>query len=163
MIKLWLALGSMMVAILMNWWYLPPSKHVHYHAGFRVYINGIKQDYSKPIYMNFTPCSEHEQELSQEEEQIEKAHLHEQVGEVVHVHRKGAKWGDLFTNIRVDFDEEVHGYINGVAVKEIMKEEITPYSTAILVVGEDNPVLGKEQIPREQIAEVEKQGEICGS
>ena len=100
-------------------------EEVHYHAGFLVYVDGVKQDFSDTKYMHVEACDEEGHEV-EEDEQLEKAHLHDGVGDVVHVHRNDATWKDLFTNIRYEFPsaQEVAGYVNGVRVENILKEPI---------------------------------------
>lgn len=138
---------------------------VHYHAGFRVYREDERQDYSGFKYMNYTPCSEHNEKKSAEEEQIEKAHLHDNVGDVVHVHRAGAVWGDLFKNIKAELptDTVVRGYIDGRAVEDIRTEPITAYTTAVILIGESEASRSGEIVPRTHIEEVEQKSELCGS
>jgi len=115
--------------------------------------------------MNYTPCSLHDEKKSAAEEQIEKAHLHENVGDVVHVHRSGSMWGDLFTNLKINFptDKKITSYIDGRKVDVIMNEPINPYTTAIILIGESDASRSAEMISREHIEEVEKQSELCGS
>jgi len=127
------------------------AEDAHYHAGFVVYIDGVKQDYSDYKYMNFIPCSEHDAKKSKAEEQIEKAHLHDSVGDVVHVHRTGAVWGDLFKNIGVRLP----------AKPEILRQEIEPNSSIDIVIGQqiDNP----EKVTVDHIKIVEAMSELCGS
>ncbi len=141
------------------------NEHVHYHAGFKVYVDNQLQDYSGYQYMNYTPCSQHDKKKSAEEEQIEKAHLHESVGDVVHTHRSGAVWGDLFTNIKVNFpsDKRIAAYIDGRKVEEIMSTPIEAYTTAIILVGESDASRSGEVVPRAHIEEVEKKSELCGT
>lgn len=163
MIKLFTSFGGLVLAILALWLYNPTPKHTHTHAGFRIYLNGVLQDYSDPKYMNYTLCSEHDEQKTPVEEQMERAHLHDQVGDVVHVHRAEATWGDLLANINVDLGEDLSAYVNGEKVADIFDQEITAYSTAIFVLGEDNQVLGKEVIPIERIKQVESASELCGT
>lgn len=141
------------------------SEHVHYHAGFKVYVDNQLQDYSGYQYMNYTPCSEHDEKKSKEEEQMEKAHLHENVGDVVHVHRSGAVWGDLFRNIKANLpsDKKISGYIDGEMINEIMNEPIKAYTTAIILVGESDVERKNEIVPKTHIEEVEKKSELCGT
>lgn len=141
------------------------TEHIHYHAGFKVYIDNQIQDYSGYQYMNYTPCSVHDEKKSAAEEQIEKAHLHEFVGDVVHVHRSGAVWGDLFKNLKVTLpkDKEITGFIDGKKVDEIMKSSIDPYTTMIILVGESDASRSAEVVPKNHIEEVEKQSELCGT
>lgn len=78
---------------------LTPKK-IHYHAGVVVFQNNKKLNFSKLKYMSLEPCVlNKKEEDSAEDIQIEKAHLHDNVGDVVHVERTGAIWRDLFTNI----------------------------------------------------------------
>lgn len=161
-------IGCLLVgAVLANWLYTSPkdSQHLHYHAGFKVYIDGQLQDYSDYKYMNFVPCSEHDTKKSKAEEQIEKAHLHDGVGDVVHVHRSGSTWGDLFTNIKVELpkDKELKGFINGVANEDILNAPIKEYETAIFVVGSSDASHDKEIVSIDHIKEVEAKSELCGS
>ena len=140
------------------------EEHVHHHAGFRVYIDGVLQDYSDAKYMNFTPCSEHEAKLTKEQEQMELAHLHDFVGDVVHTHRLGSKWGDLFENSNIDLpkDKALKGYINGIENEDIMDTPIKEYTTAIFVVGNNEAGRGQEMISVDYIKEVEGKSELCG-
>ncbi|MBP9702896.1 hypothetical protein KBD69_04365 [Candidatus Woesebacteria bacterium] len=141
------------------------TEHVHYHAGFKVYIDDQLQDYSGYQHMNYTPCSLHDEKKSPAEEQMEKAHLHENVGDVVHVHREGAVWGDLFENIKANLpqDKIVRGFVDGSVVEDIMKTPIKPYTTAIILVGESDASRSAEVVSREHIEEVEKKSELCGT
>src|ERR1700730_17097255 len=72
-------------------------KPVHFHAGFQVYVDDKLQDFSDFKYMHEAPCTVNGKPLTNNhvDEQIEKAHLHDQIGDVVHVHRLGATWSDL--------------------------------------------------------------------
>jgi hypothetical protein len=127
------------------------EEHLHYHAGFRVYIDGQLQDYSDYKYMNFESCSLHDEKKSRAEEQIEKAHLHDGVGDVVHVHRAGAIWGDLFNNIGVTLPSDL----------EILKQAIEPNSSIVITIGKE--IDNSEKVTLEHIKEVEAKSELCGA
>lgn len=164
--KVVILLTSVAVIFLFKHYNRPDSEEsVHYHAGFRVYIDGTLQDYSDYTYMNFVPCSEHEEKKTPAEEQMEKAHLHDGVGDVVHTHRSGATWGDLFTNIQVELpkDKEKKGFINGIENTDILDTPIKAYTTAIFVVGSDDASHGSEVVSVEHIQEVEAKSELCGT
>jgi hypothetical protein len=150
------------------WVYFSPKKNdapIHYHAGFRVYVDGQLQDYTDPKYMNYTMCTTTKKKPTKEDEQIDKAHLHDGVGDVVHVEQSGSIWRDLFTNIKVQLpqDKPAVGYINGVQVADIMHSPITAYSTAIFIVGTNAGEHEKEIVPIEHIKEVEAKSELCGT
>ena len=73
---------------------------IHFHAGIQVYVDNELQDFADLKYMKQDPCDDkHEATDSPEEEQLEKAHLHDLNGDVVHVHRDQATWADLFQNM----------------------------------------------------------------
>lgn len=127
------------------------EEHVHYHAGFRVYIDGKLQDYSDYKFMNFVPCSEHDTKKSAQEEQIELAHLHDGVGDVVHVHRSGARWGDLFKNIGVELPSDLPE----------LTQSIVSDSSIVIMVG--NAADKPEKVSIERIKEVEAKSELCAS
>lgn len=164
--KLTLGLLSVLAMLVANWYFSPKEvEHVHYHAGFLVYIDDELQDYSNYKYMNFVACTEHDTKKSSQEEQIEKAHLHDSIGDVVHVHRKGAIWGDLFKNIKVQIpkDKELVGYINGERVEDIMQQPIAEYSSVVFVIGKSDIDHSKGVVTKEHIKEVEAKSELCGS
>src|SRR5258708_3038706 len=77
-------------------------KPIHFHAGSQVYINDKIQSFTGNQYMHEAPCVVNGKSVSESDpdDQGEKAHLHDHIGDVVHVHRKGATWGDLFFNIK---------------------------------------------------------------
>jgi hypothetical protein len=141
-----------------------PEENIHYHAGFLVYVNGVRQDYSDSVYMNVEPCNAPGVKHT-ENDQLEKAHLHDNVGDVVHMHRNGAEWQDLFTNIRVTFPKDlpIAGYINGKNIPDILHTPITAYDSAIFVIGDSKGVDLSGYVTKSHIQEVEKKSETCGS
>jgi hypothetical protein len=134
---------------------------LHFHAGFQVYVDDHLQDFSNFKYMHTKPCSVNEEV---EDEQIEKAHLHDGVGDVVHSHRDGGTYGDLFQNIKFSMSEDVVGYINGQQVPQVMKMQIVPNSSAVFFVGNNTDREKKVavRVTQEHIREVESKSEDCG-
>ncbi|MBI2641014.1 hypothetical protein HYW87_00235 [Candidatus Roizmanbacteria bacterium] len=140
-------------------------KEVHIHAGFQVYVDGKRQDFLQTKYMSVKPCEEGEhRELSKEEIQEEKAHLHENVGDVVHVHLEGATWGDLFKNIRYDFprSKPIEAFVNGQRVSNILARFIGPYDSAVIFLGKSDQRLLKSAVSKERIKKVEQSSVDCG-
>lgn len=139
------------------------GKKVHYHAGFKVYVNGKLQDFGEGKYMSLLPCGESDGH----NEQLEKAHLHDLVGTVVHVHRNGAKWKDLFQNINYKIDPSVISlvYINGRQEDEILNKSIEPYESVIILIGTYDPKKNyvKEAVTKQEIQSQEKKSESCGA
>ena len=141
--------------------YNPLVADIHYHAGFRVYKDGQLQDFSGPQYMHLEMCSVDEGE--HEDDQLEKAHLHSAVGDVVHVHRDGAVWQDLFTNIGVSIDKDARGYTNGQTIPSILATPIEPGASVIIVAGDESGVDLTNFVSSEYIQRVESLSETCGS
>ncbi len=142
------------------------DSEVHYHAGFQVYIDDELQDFSDVKFMHIEPCSEEEhEEETEEHKQIELAHLHDGVGDVVHVHRNGATWGDLFRNINFSVSENVAAYVNGEPVENFLSYPIASYDSVIIIQGEINDLNKKLEsaVTREHMIEAEAKSETCGS
>ncbi len=73
-----------------------PEK-VHYHANFGVYINGQRETFSSPFYYEEeagSVCAE-ETEMTPGE----RAHMHDNIGDVVHVEDHAVTWGQFFQNL----------------------------------------------------------------
>lgn len=140
-------------------------REIHYHAGFQVYHDDTLKDFSLLEYMHIEPCTEEEHEAetpSAEEEQIEKAHLHDFVPDVVHVHREGSTWQDLFTNLGYPIDPTA-AYVNGEKVDNILNSPIRAYDSAVFFAGTNTDIEGKLQkaVNREHIEATEAEGESC--
>ena len=72
-----------------------PPKDVHYHANFAVYVDGKQEQFSNPLlYEEISECS-----TSTEKKPGERAHLHENIKDVVHVEDSAVTWGNFFQNI----------------------------------------------------------------
>ena len=138
---------------------------IHFHAGFQVYVDGQLQDYSDQKYMSLLPCGKAYNDPKLE--QAEKAHLHNQVGDVVHVHRVGATWADLFYNMHVSFgNKSIVGYVNKKQVPDILHQPIHPYDRAIILVGKRGNIQEyfKNQVTIAHILKIERGAfEDCGT
>lgn len=141
-----------------------PFEKVHLHAGFVVFEDGKRIDFSGDKYMHIEPCEEHEDdEQSPQKLQEEKAHLHENVGDVVHSHIGGARWEDLFTNVffSIDYPKST-GYINGVKVKEFQESRINANDSLVVFIGSVDEDLLSQAVTLEHIKEIENISEDCG-
>jgi len=137
------------------------TKKIHYHAGFQVYAEGKLEDFSAPRFMHIKPCGEDHR--SKAEEQLDKAHLHDGVGNVVHIHREGALWKDLLQNLGYKLPEKVmiSGYLNGKKVSNILESSINSYDSAVFFIGKVDEKLLKNAVTKEQIMKAEKNTESC--
>ena len=136
------------------------AKDVHYHAGFQVYADGKLQDFSDAKFMHIMPCGEGEHK---EDENLEKAHLHDGVGDVVHVHRENVFWRDLFKNLnfKIDQSKPLESYVNGKKVEDILDYPIKSYDSVVIFIGKSDKNLLKNAVTKEKIVEVEKKSEGC--
>ncbi len=71
------------------------SDQVHYHANFALYVNGTRDEFKSPLFY------EEEQSCTSDDTNNpkSKAHMHDQINHVVHVHAKAVTWGDFFANL----------------------------------------------------------------
>ena len=142
-----------------------PQK-VHYHAGFVIFTNNKKVDFSKTQYMSVEPCTlqTHEEEDTPQDIQREKAHLHDSVGDVVHVERSGATWGDLFTNLHYSIDyAQATAYLNGKKIADLAKQEIHNDDSLVVLIGKNDITKElKQAVTKKHIEETAKKSESCG-
>lgn len=75
--------------------FIPP----HFHANFALYANGERFDFSWDEYMeDVSACT-----LSEKLYPEDRAHLHENNPDTIHVHDEWVSWGHFFANINVAF------------------------------------------------------------
>ena len=75
---------------------LPDTEGPHYHANFAVFLNGERLDLSAMHYMQDVAACQANPDVMLP---VERAHMHEGIHDVVHVHHEGATWGHFFQNI----------------------------------------------------------------
>lgn len=73
-----------------------PEK-THYHANFAVYVNGQREKFEGPRYYEETEATSCT--LEHVESPTERAHMHGNVNNVVHVEDHLVTWGNFFQNI----------------------------------------------------------------
>lgn len=141
-------------------------EEIHYHAGFQVYKDQQVVDLAKLEYMKIEPCGDdHSENIDAEHEQLEKAHLHDNVGDVVHVHREDATWADLFTNIDYQLPENAVAYdTNSQKINNFPSSPIKAYQS--IIIFEDQAQYSESSlenaVQREYMIEVEQTSENCG-
>lgn len=141
----------------------PEPKKVHFHAGVVVFKNNKQVDFSDEKYMKTEPCTVGHEEETYEDIQLEKAHLHDNVGDVVHSERSGATWGDFFKNIKYEIDySKVKAYSGGKELKDFQNQAIVPYDSVVVFIGENNKELLKKAVTKEYIKQKEKKSDGCG-
>ena len=151
------------VAVLMSKRFFTPQK-THYHAGFVVFQDNKKLDFSDTKYMFLEPCVlNNKREDSAEDIQTEKAHLHDDVGDLVHIERTGPIWKDLFTNIRYPLDfAKTTGYINGKQVNNYQFQSIKPFDSLVIFIGRNDPKLLTQAVTKGYMIKMAKKSTTCG-
>lgn len=140
-----------------------PQK-THSHAGFVVFQNDKKLDFSDMKYMSVEPCVlNNKREDSAEDIQIEKAHLHDNVGDLVHVERTGPIWKDLFTNIHYSLNyAKTTGYINGKQVNNYQFQSIKPFDSLVVFIGKSDQKLLAQAVTKGYMIKMAKKSTTCG-
>ena len=111
---------------------------VHYHANFALYINGQRETFNEPTYYEEIAggsCTADENITP-----VERAHMHDSVSDLVHVHDHAVTWGAFFQNINwaigedfvktplktyvADDTHKVNFYLNGQPVGDISNQVI---------------------------------------
>jgi len=140
-------------------------ENVHYHAGFVVFQNDKKIDFSDFKYMRVKPCllDESNHDESPEDIQSEKAHLHDNVGDVVHIEGEGTIWKDLFTNIKYDLDyTSATTYINGKKVSNFENLSVQPDDSIVILTGDNKSDHLKDAVSKKYIEEKAAKSVDCG-
>ena len=91
--------------------------------------------------------------------------MHDNIGDVVHVERNGAKWKDLFTNIKYGLNySEAEAYINGNKVSGFQNRPIEAYDSLVVFIGTRNDFdqFLSKTVTREHIQEAESKDEGYG-
>lgn len=137
---------------------------IHYHAGFVVFENGKKLDFSDTKYMFIKPCTVDGKETEDsEDEQLEKAHLHDNVPDLIHVEADGAIWADLFANIKFPIDySKTTAFINEIEVTNFQNESIKPDQSLVLFIGPVDKKFIFQGVTSEYIEETAKRSTTCG-
>ena len=143
---------------------LVPEKKVHYHAGFVVFQNNKKIDFSGFRYMNIVPCTLNKNDKSNENPQQEKAHLHDNVGDVIHIEHAGAIWKDLFTNIHYPIDySKSRGFVNGIETTNYQTKAIKTDDSLVVFIGNNNIKKDLQQSPtKNYIEKMGNKSKTCG-
>lgn len=89
-----------------------PEPAFHEHADFAMYLNGERVDFSLDEFMSVTPCKVVQAPFgvaiaqahgATQDSLKDDVHLHDNIGNVVHVHAEGIDWADFFTSIGMSF------------------------------------------------------------
>lgn len=144
--------------------------HVHLHAGVRVFVDGVEQNYDGDEWMHVTPCTIDDYKALELTDPYDKIHWHDNIGTVVHVHAKGTVWREMFESAKL-FDlverDDVVTYRSGEVADDVMEGEVEQFETVIFVFGNAPEGIDftniDEYVSKEQILIAENSSESCGS
>ncbi|HVC36396.1 MAG TPA: hypothetical protein VNE40_03055 [Candidatus Dormibacteraeota bacterium] len=89
-----LVIGLLVIMAIRFVSYNPP--HIHYHANFAVYINGQRQEFSGPEYYQGVAVCSATNDITLPQE---RAHMHDNINSVIHIHDHAVTWGQFFENL----------------------------------------------------------------
>jgi hypothetical protein len=73
--------------------YMPDT--IHYHANFALYINGTRELFKSPVYYEETEACAVNAVITP----AGRAHMHDNINDVVHVEDHAVTWGQFFANL----------------------------------------------------------------
>lgn len=104
--RIWVIAGFLVAAILILGirFFTYHPEHVHYHANFQVFINGQREQFADPaLYEESAATCSEERVMTPGE----RAHMHDNINDVVHVEDHAVTWGQFFTNLGWVIDTKV--------------------------------------------------------
>lgn len=147
----WLVLALFIGLLFATRFALTKDDHVHYHANFAIFINGKQEKFESPLYYEeIQSCSS-----ENEDDPLHRAHMHENVNSVVHVHAHAVTWGHFFNNIGVGLtknfletgqgmyvdgknDQKLTFYLNGQEVDSVTNKLINSEDTLLIDYGKSD-------------------------
>ncbi len=134
---------------------LVQDHHTHYHANFALYVNGQRDEFK-----NFTFYEEVQSCASDDKNNPKtRAHMHNQVNNVVHVHDDNVTWGAFFANLDYalfdygirtheglfvdgdgEHDKALTFILNGEEIDSVANRVIQSEDTLLIDYGEPNKV-----------------------
>lgn len=92
-------LGLLIFAAIRFFTYNSPE-HTHYHANFAIYINGQQLKFEDPSnYQEIVSCIKDD-----ETNPLHRAHMHDGIYDVIHVHADAVTWNQFFENLNMTTD-----------------------------------------------------------
>jgi hypothetical protein len=89
-----LVAGAVLVFGIRFFTYQPPEE-VHYHANFALYLNGQREEFKDAhYYTEVEMCTGDTEDIP-----TERAHMHDEINNVVHVEDNAVTWGNFFENL----------------------------------------------------------------
>lgn len=143
------------------------KEEIHYHANFAVFVDGERLPFERfTFYEEIEACGSN----GATSPKI-RAHMHDQVNHVVHVHDNGATWGHFFANLGMtngdtvfktdtdtyveDEDTQIRFLLNGEEVETTANRTIEDLDVLLISVG--NPT---EDVLQKQYSQIEQDAAV---
>ncbi len=139
-----------------------PTHDFHIHAGFQVYIDNTLVNFSDVRFMYFKPCGLAKDEIKTIKDKV---HLHDQIGEALHIHDKDVTWKDAMDSLGVVTGSGATFYVDGTKDTLLLSEKIQAFQSASIFIGKTTDIEKKvaARVTKDRLVEIEKQkGENCG-
>ncbi len=134
--------------------------NVHYHANFDVYINGQKEAFKSPSYYEEESAGSCNVDTVMVPE--ERAHMHDDTSDVVHVHDHAVTWGQFFANLHwvvndaliktpsnlylVDDTHKITFTVNGQKIQDISNQVIGDRDRLLVDFGDTSDATIQKEI-----------------
>jgi protein-disulfide isomerase len=105
----------------------------HTHANFKVYINGTAVDFSLAKY-----------EGAGGKDLDENIHLHDNKGDLIHIHKQGITLGEFFTSLKFELPKSAKLFVNGKEQKEFLKYIPQDLDKLLITDTTDNATIQKQ-------------------
>lgn len=120
---IFLIIGSILGILLFGFirFFTIHEHHTHFHANFAIFINGNRVNLTDNKYMEeISSCLE-----TKEIQPKQRAHLHENNQDTLHVHHEGVTWGHFLMNIGFNVGTDYLVDDKGVIYKSDDKNKLT--------------------------------------
>jgi len=130
---------------------LAADTSTHYHANFAVYVDGTKDPFDNfTFYEEVTACNP-----EYINEPTSRAHLHDNISHIIHVHDTAVTWGHFFANLEYSISKDalqtddgifidgqdgkqLRFILNGKEVGDVTNKLIESEDTLLVDYGADN-------------------------
>lgn len=90
-----LLIGALVILGIRFFTYKLPDQ-VHYHANFALFVNGQREEFKGPQYYQEVAVCSSTNDITLPQQ---RAHMHDNVNTVIHVHDHAVTWGQFFANL----------------------------------------------------------------
>lgn len=142
---------------------LEEKNDIHIHAGFQLYKDDQRVDFTDFTYMSVKPCGEEDHgDGKGGYSKLDDIHLHDGIGDVIHIHTANVTWGDVFASLNVDV-QGIVAYVDGKELRDPLSYQVQDGESWVFTVGKTTDIEEKlvQRVSQERIEEIGLQSETC--